>query len=321
MLPMPQPTPPLSHFTRYPVTAGVCLLAIAVTVASMKYNIEPLVMSGPKLLSQPWRLLTSALPHGSFLHIAFNVYWVWIFGTILERHFGHAALFAVTALLAAASAAAEFALFQGGIGLSGVVYGFFGILWVLSARDNRFAGTINQQLVILFVGWFFLCIVLTYLNLMPIANAAHAAGALVGAALAWLYVQRKKPALPAAALLALLTVIAVAAFVVRPYINFSQYAGEEYALVGDEAMEHKNPRRAIELYDHALRFRIKSARWYYNKGVACEHLEDPVHAADCFREAHRLEPDDDTYKQAFLQTDAYLRATRPPPATATHPAP
>jgi GlpG protein len=320
MLPMRDPTPPVTHFARYPVTAGVCLLATAVTVASMKYNIEPLVMSGPRLLSEPWRLLTSALPHGSIWHLAFNVYWTWVFGTILERRFGHLPLFAIILLLAAASAAAEFAFLEGGIGLSGVGYGLFGILWILSRRDPTFANAIDQRTITLFIAWFFLCIVMTYTNVMRIANIAHGAGALVGALVGWIYIKRKKPQLPIAALTALLALIAVAAFILRPYINFSQYAGEEYAIAGDNALTHNNPRRAIELYDHALKFRIKSARWYYNKGVALAHLDDEPRAAVCFRQAHDLDPANPTYKQAYDETEAYLRATQPPPTTSTHPA-
>jgi len=46
---------------------------------------------------------------------------------------------------AVGSSAAEFALFQGGIGLSGVGYGLFGLLWVLSWHASDFAGGVDSQ--------------------------------------------------------------------------------------------------------------------------------------------------------------------------------
>jgi membrane associated rhomboid family serine protease len=36
----------------------------------------------------PWQLLSYALLHGSFLHLAFNMYGLWMFGSELERIWG-----------------------------------------------------------------------------------------------------------------------------------------------------------------------------------------------------------------------------------------
>lgn len=36
----------------------------------------------------PWQLLTSAFLHGSLLHIAFNLFALWMFGSEVERHLG-----------------------------------------------------------------------------------------------------------------------------------------------------------------------------------------------------------------------------------------
>jgi GlpG protein len=134
--------------------------------------------------AEPWRLLLSALPHGGILHIAFNLYWLWVFGTIIEDTCGWARMLLFTAILAAGSSAAEYAVFSGGIGLSGVVYGLFGLLWVLGRRDMRFFGVVDRATVRLFMGWFVLCIVLTYLDVLRIGNVAHAAGLGLGAMLA-----------------------------------------------------------------------------------------------------------------------------------------
>jgi rhomboid protease GluP len=41
------------------------------------------------LQGQIWRLITPILLHGSILHIAFNMYALYIFGPGLERYYGH----------------------------------------------------------------------------------------------------------------------------------------------------------------------------------------------------------------------------------------
>ena len=77
---------------------------------------------------------------------------------------------------------AEQALFYGGVGLSGVVYGLFGLLWVLSRRDSRFRDAMDRQTVQLMVAWFFLCIVLTITGAWKVANVAHGAGCVASGA-------------------------------------------------------------------------------------------------------------------------------------------
>src|SRR4051794_15366510 len=131
--------PPVLSLGRYPVTGGLCLLAMLVTAAwGAHYSIEPFTESPLHVLDQPWRLITSIFPHADIFHLAFNVYWIWVFGTLLEETFGHLAYAGIVLLLAAGSGAAELAVLDGGVGLSGVGYGLFGMLFVLSRRDPRF---------------------------------------------------------------------------------------------------------------------------------------------------------------------------------------
>jgi membrane associated rhomboid family serine protease len=79
------------------------------------------------------------------LHLAFNVYWLWILGTVIERIYGHTKTMLLIVLFAVGSSSLDFALARGGGGLSGVGYGLFGLLWILSMRDDRFSDAINQE--------------------------------------------------------------------------------------------------------------------------------------------------------------------------------
>lgn len=131
-----------------------------------------------QLATQPWRLLTPALVHFSALHIIFNLLWWLDLGRIIERFQSSTQLMAIAVVTAATSNVAQF--YDSGAnfgGLSGVVYGLLGYLW-LYGKVNPAAGYgLRKEVVILMVGWLFLC--MTGL-LGPVANTAHVVGLLSG---------------------------------------------------------------------------------------------------------------------------------------------
>ena len=137
--------PKWTEFWKYPVIAGTAILAIAVTIAWWsKLNISPLFETAMIRRGELWRLFTGIFPHADILHLTFNIYWLWVFGTLVERVFGHFRTAALIALFALGSSSLEFAFGLGGVGLSGVGYGLFGLLWVLSRHDDRFRGALDQ---------------------------------------------------------------------------------------------------------------------------------------------------------------------------------
>jgi len=169
---------------RTPVTIVV---AVAAALATLYYGSDPagpvryLIADGEDVWrGEVWRFLTCVLPHVNLLHLVFNLYWLWRFGRAVETWMGSVAYAGFVALVAAGSSSADFLISQGGIGLSGVGYALFGLLYALR-RDKAFAAEqMHPQIVNLFVGWFFLCILLTYTKVMPVANVAHGAGAILG---------------------------------------------------------------------------------------------------------------------------------------------
>src|SRR5262245_28034867 len=177
--------PPLKDMPRYPVTASVSIAALAATGAWWSgWNIEHIAMTdGVWTKWELWRALTSILAHVNFFHLAFNLYWFWVFGTLVEKVYGHLKLAGIVSVLAFGSSLAEFALLQGGVGLSGVGYGLWSMLWLVEKRDPRFHGAVDRQTTQTFVVWFFLCVILTVVNIMPVANIAHAVGAGLGVVL------------------------------------------------------------------------------------------------------------------------------------------
>ena len=137
---------------------------------------------------QVWRLFTPVFLHFDLWHLLFNLLWMQDLGTALETRIGTGRFLAVVAGVALLSNLAQY--FAGGAGfggMSGVVYGVFGYLWVRSKMDFRFGVLISPLtsgllLVFLALGIFGLA--------GPTANAAHFSGLIAGSALGWMAARR-----------------------------------------------------------------------------------------------------------------------------------
>lgn len=129
--------------------------------------------------TQPWRFFSPALLHFSTLHILFNVFWWWYLGGRFERYYGSKWLILAFAVCAATSNTLQF-LESGPYfgGLSGVVYGLFGIAAVVGWQNPRHPLFLPNGLMIFMLAW----LVLGYTGLLwvNIANTAHSAGLVAG---------------------------------------------------------------------------------------------------------------------------------------------
>jgi len=251
--------PPLQEFIHFPVTGGLCLLAVAISTANWygHVDVSSLEMSYWTWHGQPWRLLTCALFHANFIHLLFDVYWTWVFGAIVEEVLGSVFMLGLVVVLQAGSAAGEYAVGIGGVGLSGVGYGLFGFLWALGRYDRRFNDAIDRNTAWMFVGWFFVCIVLTVTNTAPIANVAHAAGAVLGGLLGLMVAFRGPRRYAAGAGLgaALGLLLACSTPTVRPLVNLSKTGGYEEFELGLAALKADQNVAAARLLQQAVAYR------------------------------------------------------------------
>ncbi|WP_235925234.1 rhomboid family intramembrane serine protease [Actinomyces marmotae] len=95
--------------------------------------------------AEPWRLLTSALLHGSIMHLAFNMWALWVLGGSLEPLLGRWRYSALMALSALGGSTAVYWLsapgsrdwFTGTVGASGAVFGLFAAMFVIQRRFGR----------------------------------------------------------------------------------------------------------------------------------------------------------------------------------------
>jgi GlpG protein len=130
-----------------------------------------------------WRLVTPMFLHFGPLHLLFNMLWLHSLGSVIEIRRGTARFGLLVLWLAAASNTAEY-LWSGPTfgGMSGVVFGLFGYVWIKSRYDQAAGMYIDPGNVTMMLFWLVLC--MTGL-VGRIANAAHLMGLIGGVAVAF----------------------------------------------------------------------------------------------------------------------------------------
>jgi len=289
--------PPPGQLPAFPVTGGLALLAIAVTALAWKQpeGVERLVMTRDAFRGEPWRLVTGILPHADAFHLLFNVYWLWAFGTEVEQRFGALRMALLVVLLAVISSAAQYALVDGGVGLSGVGYGLFGLAWVRARRDPRSADLVDGSTVVMFLIWFVLCVVLTAAGTWRVANVAHGAG-LIGGALVGFAITSTgaRRALAGALVGLLLGASLLGASVLRHVVNLDgggidqRMDAFELADAADQALNRGDSAEAIRLYREAVELADDEPSYWHNLGVALFHADQQAEARAAFARACAL---------------------------------
>jgi GlpG protein len=131
-----------------------------------------------------WRMVTPIFLHGDFLHLLFNMWWMYALGVQLESRQGTVRFGALVLLLALASNWAQFLIGQSPrfMGMSGVVFGLFGYLWIKLRLDPRSGYVLGEAAVFIMM----LVLVLGFAGIVGnIANWAHLGGLLAGMAVAY----------------------------------------------------------------------------------------------------------------------------------------
>lgn len=100
---------------------------------------------------QYYRLLSSMFLHFGLIHIALNMYCLWLVGPTLERALGRlrfAALYLLSGLGGSALSYALGPVSEIAAGASGAVFGLFAAFWVLERRHGRDASQIGVTIVL-----------------------------------------------------------------------------------------------------------------------------------------------------------------------------
>ncbi|WP_219863313.1 rhomboid family intramembrane serine protease [Vreelandella piezotolerans] len=198
-----------------PITAlmiGVSLLIFALSgvlgdLLVVALTIVPVGISGGQLVygsladtvlgGQVWRLLSPAFLHFGWMHLIFNLMWVWYFGRQIELLQGSKTMLL---LLLVAGIGANLAQYVTGTvlfgGMSGVVYALLGHVWLMSRRVPNSGFFVPQMLVVFMLGWmvFTMTDIASTVGFGNVANEAHLGGLLVGLASGWYYSSQRRKA-------------------------------------------------------------------------------------------------------------------------------
>jgi len=180
-----------------PVTLSLIVVSVVVSLltglGSFEEYLQPLFITRfeiqgttlrylahlPEILNgQVWRLVTPIFIHFGLLHLVFNMLWLRDLGSMVENRQGSLFLSLQVLLIAVVSNLVQYVV--GGPsfgGMSGVVYGLVGYIWIRGRFDPASGLFLNPATVTMMIVWFFLCLV----GLIgSVANGAHAAGLVMG---------------------------------------------------------------------------------------------------------------------------------------------
>ena len=190
---MPRRIPVETHATTSAVTYTLMGITVFVFVLQMAsefiagvdypalfgMKINDLIIQG-----QLWRLITPVFLHGSFLHIAFNMYALFVFGPGLEHQYGHGRFLALYLLAGFAGNVFSFLLSPApSLGASTAVFGLLGAEGIFFYRNREIYGRIGQRALINII-------VVAGINLViglspGIDNWGHIGGLIGGTIFAW----------------------------------------------------------------------------------------------------------------------------------------
>jgi len=169
-----------------PVTIALMTISIIVAMLTHLASNNPvafLLQCTPDGLERGeiWRVVSPIFLHFGFLHILFNMLWLFSLGRMIEAVKGR--LFLAGLVLLTAILPNCLQMLMGGSdfgGMSGVVYGLFGYIWIKSRMAPEPGLSIDPVNTTLILLWFAMGV----MNLLgPVANWAHGAGLAIGAAM------------------------------------------------------------------------------------------------------------------------------------------
>lgn len=157
---------------------------LLMTAIEIENNVPRAAGGLPEILQgEFWRLFTPALVHGNWLHLLLNLMWLLDLGSMIEGRQSTGRLGLLAVVIAIASNLGQF-WFAGPFfyGMSGVVYGLLGYVWMKGKFDPSSGLYLHPHTVAMMLIWFAVC----FTNVVgPVANVAHAVG--LGLGVLWGY--------------------------------------------------------------------------------------------------------------------------------------
>ncbi len=179
------------------MTWAILAVTVAIGVSSLVLDQESLWFEWLALTKSGvaagdyWRLFSVVLVHAGIIHLAFNMYALYLIGPTVEALYGSRRFLVIYLACAAAGSTASYMFSNAGVsvGASGAVFGLFGVLLVAD-RVHKPALTRNARGLTMQIGVLIGVNLIIGFSVTSIDNAAHIGGLLAGCWLALTMVPR-----------------------------------------------------------------------------------------------------------------------------------
>lgn len=173
---------------------------------------------GPLVPDEPWRLVTGGFLHAGIIHLAFNMYALWVLGRILEPAIGRLRFGAVygASLLAGSLGALILDPATPTVGASGAIFGLMGATLVVARRRGA-TQLVNGLMITLGIN------LLITLSIPNISIGGHIGGVIGGAACGYLLLEAEERTKSTVLPVALVAGVGVAAAAIAYALMASRY--------------------------------------------------------------------------------------------------
>ncbi|MGJ9551429.1 rhomboid family intramembrane serine protease [Actinotignum sp. GS-2025b] len=166
------------------VTITLIVVNVAVLLAQwLDARVGQVLIFAPGIAhEEPYRFISSTFMHAGFTHLLFNMYALWLIGSVLERMVGWWRFLGLYLLSAVAgnvmvlyTVSTDIDYYTGTVGASGAVFGIFAAMFVVL---RRFGGSFTQMAVVIAIN-----LAISFLPGTNISWQSHVGGLLMGALL------------------------------------------------------------------------------------------------------------------------------------------
>lgn len=175
---------------------SIKLSAIMVVIFLLQTTVEgftdSFVLVSSEVTERPWTLITSMFLHGSLTHLLSNLFALLLFGTILESIIGRSRFLLLYFSAGIIASIATLFFYEASLGASGAIFGVLGALAALRPRMTVWVMGIPMPMLAA-AGVWLLIDLLGMFAPSGIANAAHIAGLLFGAAISIIFLSPNFP--------------------------------------------------------------------------------------------------------------------------------
>lgn len=259
------------------LTVLLCGLSVLVTLAALTSGDQPGSLwhhlgnfgyASPDAIwdGRLWGLVTTVFIHGDWLHLLFNMIWLYQLGRILENTLSPVVYLLFLVSAAVVGSTCEM-LISGstGIGMSGVVYAMFGLMWAGRGGVPAWGAVATPENLRLFVLWGLFCVGATWLNLLHIANGAHGGGFLFGLCIGFLFFSPRRRHVWAAPLALLLAASVLA-------VTWLPWSRDWTFWKGNHEFQRGHYAQAIRWYNASLSRGGDAESNWYNIGLSWANI-------------------------------------------------